>query len=1304
MTAVKKSIKQAQSEMKANMAVFDSAGDSLSKLESQYNGLKKVMSINEKQLKDMQKAYKDEVKASGESSKKAIALAGDINKLVTEQAKYEKQLRTTGNKLEDAKDGTEDLRSAISLLASENRSMVSSLQAQGKEVDALKADYDGLEKTIAKRNQLIDKERQKLQTLKTKYGENSEEVRKQIVKLRDLETAQHEARRTQDKLTQSIKNASQESSAFRNNLSKLNSKLKDTGAKLTVALSAPLTAIGTLGSSFSNAMDNVETRLSSMVNGSKKSLKDLKETIDNVYGSGVSSDTEELANTASRVKQRGIAPEDEEKAIEYATVLSKNSGQEAKGIVDVLAMLQNKFGMNIEQAGDYAQRIIQSGIEDMDQAMEYIPQLRDGGLSINEIIARLEGGMKTGAWNSDKSLDLLAEGQKRVITEKPDAYSGFGLGEAYDGFIAGDIDYSQFLKEAKKAADSLPKEEKKEFWATLFGTQGEDIDLGSIDGIFNADLKSGKASKGSADDLVNAEKEKSITRLTASFNKLKQTLQPVGTELMNMGADLGEHLIPYAQKASDWFLNLSDGGKKVVVGFGLAAAAMGPLMFGLKLVLSPFKLLSKAFSLFRKDGASTVSTFTKMKNGLSSVGGFLKTFATGGINLARNQLKMLNIGMKLTANSLKTFATGGIKLAGSAIRLLGSGIDKTGTVLRSIATGGIRIATSAFKLLGGGVGKAFKILKVLAPFLRVGLGTALRVLTGPIGWIITGISLLTLGFKYAYKHSEKFRNFVDKLKVGILGAWGVLKKLGVKGTVKAMWDFVKAKFSNGYQAVRDKVTSIKNRVSDTFTTMKTLVTGKIEDLIKKVKDMPGKMADAITNGKSALKKGAKSLLNGMIEGVEWGLNKVAGGIDWVLGKVGAEKYKIGNVPLGKYAKGTNAHPGGLAMVNDAKGSNYRELVVTPDGRSFVPKERNVVLPLPKGSQVLDGNKTAQLAKQRKIPKYVYGIGDLWKGAGKLGASAFNKTKDWSVDIWDWMKDKASVKKLLMNKIGSVIPERFTGGIKGGMLKGMMNTLVSHASGWLFDKGEEGGISGMAPNIGANAKMWAGEIKRAAARMKVDLSGMELNGIIAQIARESGGNQKIIQSSAVNDINMRNNNPARGLLQYIPQTFAAYRMKGAGDIMNGYHQLLAFFNNSNWRRDLPYGKSGWGPSGTRRFANGGIITRRIDNATISEDGPEAIIPLSKAKRGRALELLSSVMGMLMGDTPKTGNSNIASSDIISKLSQQNDLLQQQISLLTSILAKDNSLYLDGKEIYNTTERHKNSKTKIRNIAKGVTGLT
>lgn len=76
----------------------------------------------------------------------------------------------------------------------------------------------------------------------------------------------------------------------------------------------------------------------------------------------------------------------------------------------------------------------------------------------------------------------------------------------------------------------------------------------------------------------------------------------------------------------------------------------------------------------------------------------------------------------------------------------------------------------------------------------------------------------------------------------------------------------------------------------------------------------------------------------------------------------------------QHAKGTDNHPGGLATVNDQRGTLYKELVTLPDGTSFIPEGRNVVLPLPPGSRVMRAGKTRSLMNRLGIPNYEKGIG------------------------------------------------------------------------------------------------------------------------------------------------------------------------------------------------------------------------------------------------------------------------------------------------------------------------------------------
>ena len=78
--------------------------------------------------------------------------------------------------------------------------------------------------------------------------------------------------------------------------------------------------------------------------------------------------------------------------------------------------------------------------------------------------------------------------------------------------------------------------------------------------------------------------------------------------------------------------------------------------------------------------------------------------------------------------------------------------------------------------------------------------------------------------------------------------------------------------------------------------------------------------------------------------------------------------------ISRHAHGTNYHGGGLAMVNDQRNPVYKEMVTLPDGSSFIPDGRDVVLDLPRGSKVLRADRTKRLMKNLGFPKYATGVG------------------------------------------------------------------------------------------------------------------------------------------------------------------------------------------------------------------------------------------------------------------------------------------------------------------------------------------
>ncbi|WP_157771906.1 tape measure protein [Levilactobacillus brevis] len=176
-------------------------------------------------------------------------------------------------------------------------------------------------------------------------------------------------------------------------------------------------------------------------------------------------------------------------------------------------------------------------------------------------------------------------------------------------------------------------------------------------------------------------------------------------------------------------------------------------------------------------------------------------------------------------------------------------------------------------------------------------------------------------------------------------------------------------------------------------------------------------------------------------------------------------------------------------------------------------------------------------------------------------------------------------------------------------------LGKSAAKWITDKlatEVDGGTGGA--SYGGSAM-----IEKAAKAMHVKLSASELATIKSVIMHESGGSATVTQK--VHDVNSAAGHPAQGLLQFIPSTFKSYAVKGHNNILSAYDQLLAMFNDSNWRHDVHTG--GWGPSGHARFENGGF-SKKHKLAEISEGNKlEAIVPMAPDKKQRRKDIMNKI---------------------------------------------------------------------------------
>lgn len=245
-----------------------------------------------------------------------------------------------------------------------------------------------------------------------------------------------------------------------------------------------------------------------------------------------------------------------------------------------------------------------------------------------------------------------------------------------------------------------------------------------------------------------------------------------------------------------------------------------------------------------------------------------------------------------------------------------------------------------------------------------------------------------------------------------------------------------------------------------------------------------------------------------------------------------------------------------------------------------------------------------------------------------------------------------------------------------------------------------------------ASAWKPDIRRAAKAIGVRVSNADVNDVARLIQTESSGNAGVTQQ--IHDVNS-GGNEAQGLLQYTPGSFNSYAIRGHKNIKNGYDQLLAFFNNTDWRANLSYwkrrmasGLTGWGPTGRRKkYATGGLI-KNAGWYNIAEGGyPEWIIPTDPARRSDAMKMLalaaqdidkkSSTRGNKRPNSlPKPSGSN--DNDVLLQMLQAQ---QQQIALLTQIVTSNQTIadknfeptidkYTHEQQVFNSIDKYNRQK--------------
>ena len=789
---------------------------------------------------------------------------------------------------------------------------------------------------------------------------------------------------------------------------------------------------------------------------------------------------------------------------------------------------------------------------------------------------------------------------------------------------------SDIFKELNEHTKNLSKQEKGALFKAIFGATGESAAIILSDSAskmekLNKQVEKSYKGQGYVQRLAN----KNMGSVKMETAQLKESGE--AASLM-----IGKALLPALRDASTAMakaFNSKDGQK------GLKVIAKGVGDFA-KVVVDLVIALGKHTTTIKVFGATLGTAFAIFKT-----------------------MKLVNT-IKMTVTTFKelTLATKAFKIAmaGGGIALIITGVVialkelyKHNKKFRNFVNG---LAKDA-KKFAKDFGKAFKDLGTL-------ISKRTKETNKAIGnwWNSTKKSFAD-GWKDLKK---KTSDGADNVKRG----WDKLSSETVR-SAQQMFNKHKSTFQAGYKVIQDQTNTWHDLVSgrwdrlgqdtertaqdmfkfnrkifsDMYNKLNDMTGGRLGDMLKVWQGIFGKVKDAVSNAVGGVHRHFVDLVNGVLKPFKTMIDDIKGGINWVLDKVGGSK--IGgdfSISMPSYANGTNdTHPGGFAKVNDGLTAHYREMFMTKDGQvGMFPAKRNLILPLPKGTSVLDGERSYQLSRMfGMIPHYADGVGNAF-------SSLLSKVGDATDDVLGMVNKIISkpvefMESVFQKFVHVSTPVKFA----TELIKDVPVYIAKQMGNWIKKQFET-----LANPAGSGVERWRPYVVRALDMLH--LSSSLVGRVLKQIQTESGGNPHAKQPGA--DPDGDGSGPAMGLMQTKRSTFNKYKLPGHGDLWNGFDDLLAGLNYARHR----YGDSLSFLGQGHGYANGGLIFNHGVYEIAEKNMPEYIIPTDISRRSRAYQLLGEIVTRFRNDDPTLGHNlqSVGNSD------RQSDALSHKLDELLS----------------------------------------
>ena len=737
--------------------------------------------------------------------------------------------------------------------------------------------------------------------------------------------------------------------------------------------------------------------------------------------------------------------------------------------------------------------------------------------------------------------------------------------------------------------------------------------LGDIIGTVFSGLKDA-LSVGSSFDSITAPLKNS-----ASYAKpLNDALKGIAshkTALKAIGAAVGSIAAGFlAYKSVVGTINLV---KKAITGLRAAMALLSAVMdanpIGLTVAIVvalgvAFMTAYKHSKTFR-DGINNVVSAVKhgFNTALSAVNSFFKTvgkFFTGQLGwekaIAKEFSKIVNtVGKALSklGGVLKKIGKAAIMTFVYALALpVGIGITIMKPLVKEIASEFSRLWLLVKKVWQASWSGLVKIASAIWKPISKPIQAGLKLIQ----------SLISAGLKLVSRIWQNEVNFWGNI---ISTVWNTIKKVVTAGMraletiIKPVLKVISDVWNTTWNAISGFFGNVWNGMSNTgrkvFGGIRDWMSGILDAISKKWSDVWNGLASAFSGIWDGIKSVAKSGWNAIIGFINTGVD----GINSVIHFFGGKKETVPK--LKKLAHGTSANDRDeLALVNDEGGDTYREAIVRTNGQVEIPKNRNQLVYLNRGDEVIPAKRTAEMLGLNRYAN------------GKKGwlSAAWDNVKDWAGDtfeaIEDALKDPLGVLTGLFHK-----GKNTATAVWHDMGEGAANYLPKAGIEW-FKKQLEKLQDALTPAnpSGSGVQRWKPYIEKAFKELHVTATEAKINKLLRQIQTESGGNPTIRQQ--ISDVNSAAGHPAQGLLQFIPSTFNAWSVKGHGQILNGYDQILAAINALEHG-----GEGGWGNVGNGHgWVNGGWADRPSIFAEVKGEKELAINPARPTSERHILEAI------------------------------------------------------------------------------------